>query len=113
MKTCGTCEHAKTNPGLPLGGRLCKGAPPQAILVPVQGQAGVWQLQWVWPPVATQDEACGAWKPKGLTAINGPYNPVPLKAAAEAIDIARRSGDDDDADLQSEAVGIMEALSGH
>ena len=111
MKTCGTCENAKINPGLPLGGRLCKGAPPQAILVPVQGQPGVWQMQCVWPPVATSDEACGAYKRNA--GDDGPYTRIPLPEVGKALDIARAAEQGDEAELQREATGIMNALSGH
>ena len=111
MKTCGTCEYAKIAVGLPLGGRLCKGAPPQAILVPA-GQPGAWQMQCVWPPVTTSDEACGAYKRNA--GEGGPYTRLPLPEVGKALDIARQVGEDEsEIDGSHEGHRLMEALSGH
>lgn len=114
MKTCGTCEHAKFAKELPLGTRLCKGGPPQALLLPTP--AGGVDLKYVWPLVAVKDEACGAWDARALSqpANVGPYPRIPLTAAAEAIDIAQKVGDgENEVDGAYEGRTLMEALSGH
>jgi hypothetical protein len=65
---CGQCQHAKigTNKELPLNMRVCKGAPPQLLLLPgsLPGQIN---LTPVFPNVNINDEACGAFKHRLLT----------------------------------------------
>ncbi len=43
--------------------RICRGAPPQVVVMPVQGGM---QVQHHWPLVDSADEGCGLYKTKSL-----------------------------------------------
>lgn len=63
MNKCGDCEHARSFPQ-DISKRICKGAPPQAV---VTGQ----QIQMMWPIVGAADEGCGMFKDKILVDSAG------------------------------------------
>ena len=61
MKSCGTCVHGKFVKE-DITKRICRGAPPQIIALPMGG--GKARLEMHWPLVETNDEGCGMHKPR-------------------------------------------------
>lgn len=57
---CGNCVHSRIVKQ-DLTQRICRGAPPQIVIMPVPG--GV-QQQHHWPVVDAGDEGCGLYKMK-------------------------------------------------
>lgn len=64
MNRCGKCRHAKPTPDLNV--RICMFHPPQMIAIPRPG--GV-QMQGMRPPVAVNEEACGAGFSPGIYGV--------------------------------------------
>lgn len=58
---CGNCKHGRVVNG-DLTKRVCRGAPPQPVLMPA-GMGKV-QIQFHWPLVDATDEGCGLYKSK-------------------------------------------------
>ena len=72
IKRCGTCFFAKINPQLvahDITKRVCFGAPPSAIQLPVQG--GRMTLQMARPVVSVSEDACALHRSKDLDDIEG------------------------------------------
>jgi hypothetical protein len=70
MKRCGGCHFAKLNPQIlaqDISKRVCYGAPPSAIQMPVQG--GRQMLQMARPVVGVSEDACALWKAKDAADI--------------------------------------------
>jgi hypothetical protein len=66
MQTCGQCAHGKLLKDN-LQQRVCKGAPPQLVLIP--GPGGSVQMIPAFPNVGVNDEACGAFKPREFITV--------------------------------------------
>ena len=63
MKTCNDCDHARFVAGN-LKARLCRGAPPQVVLIPAPPPNREHQIQYLFPMVEPATEACGMFKPR-------------------------------------------------
>lgn len=60
IQTCGNCKHAAVIKE-DFTQRICRGAPPQVVVVQTPRGAG---LQCHWPIVPVDGPTCGAFKPK-------------------------------------------------
>ncbi len=65
IQKCSTCKHGRIIQQ-DLTKRVCRGAPPQAVVLPDRGSISI---QYVWPVVEASDEGCGMYRPS-LDTIN-------------------------------------------
>lgn len=71
-RRCSNCEHSRINPQ-DMNSRICRGAPPSIVMVPIMTARGqALQQQAHYPVVGATDEGCGTFKPKLLIDNNPP-----------------------------------------
>lgn len=61
MNRCGDCQHARSVPEN-LTQRICKGAPPQIVIVPAA--PGRLDIKHMWPTILAGDEGCSLFDSK-------------------------------------------------
>lgn len=67
IETCGNCKYSRIKDAANLMLRVCKGGPPQVVIVPKGNQL---VAEIMWPNVNAAEEGCGLWKPK-LSVVGG------------------------------------------